>query len=174
MRYSLRCGRIIEYNGINYAIKISSYGNVSDFAIAFYSASKLNLTIDQIRKIIYDIFKVDLYLQSDHYLTSRRSYGFYATSNAYQIVYETYNKMKKCYIYGDKLIHNRHLNAFKNIRVYKNDEDLVKRLLWNMNNEASIFFNGKITLKEKLRTDILNSLFICNYVGLFINDTDIG
>lgn len=82
--------------------------------------------------------------------------------------------MKKCYIYGDKLIHNRHLNAFKNIRVYKNDEDLVKRLLWNMNNEASIFFNGKITLKEKLRTDILNSLFICNYVGLFINDTDIG
>lgn len=92
MRYSLRCGRIIEYNGINYAIKISSYGNVSDFAIAFYSASKLNLTIDQIRKIIYDIFKVDLYLQSDHYLTSRRSYGFYATSNAYQMHIKSYMK----------------------------------------------------------------------------------
>lgn len=171
MRYTLRSGRIIEYNGTNYAIKIYYVVGSSDFTIMFYSESKLAFTRDQVSKIMQDAFKVNLDLKINNECgKTRRSLTFDVAMDVYQRVTEVYSKMKKCIIYGDKLIDNRRLNAFKNITFDKKTEvHLVRLLLCCINDDdVFVFFNGKIITKETWAHDILRNASSYNSIGVFL------
>lgn len=181
MKYNLDNCKLITvlYNNKEYTfgIKIHTYGESSlyNMSVNLYSYYKLNFSTEEISAIISKSFFTEgcnKYIVCIPAMSKKRYIHILLNVKNLSKIIESYLKLETAFIYGNKLLNEKSLNAFKNFKLYdcidRYDIDFMFALLCK--DFFALFINDNLVDTDCKMTSIsshFNKKLKYNRIGIY-------